>query len=217
MIVIGYCHGADVAYCFHESLIRAIAELGPDVIGHIQGVAAGAMGLDRARNEICERFLETKAEWLLFIDADMQFKPQDIRKLLLSAHPTKRPVVGGLCFKLQGMNPEYGPVLVPTIFKDSAPVMDYSGMQRCDATGAAFLLIHRSVLRRMKTNWFSYHSSQEHISEDWAFCNRLGELGIPLYVNTEVKIGHQKSIILEERDFISLVERLKGTVTSAAP
>lgn len=216
-VIIGYPHGSEVAFCFHDSLIRAITELGPEVIAGIQAVSAGAMGLDRARNEICERFLATEEKWLLFIDADMQFEPSDVLALLKAADNKSRPVVGGLCFMLKGMNEEYGPVLAPTMFKGLDHIMAYKGLQKCDATGAAFLLIHRSVLEKIGENWFSHHPTQDTQSEDWAFCRRLKDNDVPLFVDTTVKIGHQKDVILSERDYLLLVDRLRREGVTEAP
>ena len=65
------------------------------------------------------------------------------------------------------------------------------------ATGAAFLLIHRSVLKAMSDRSFNeafpfFQETQngpDPVGEDLTFCLRLASLGIPVHVHTGVKIG----------------------------
>lgn len=205
-LIIGYPHGREVAHVFMDSMIRCIAELPPGLMRAIQAVGAGAFSLDRARNEIVERFLATDAEWLLQIDTDMKWAPQDVLDLLKTADRRHRPVVGALCFKLQGMNEDYGAILIPTLYRkdehgETRPVLTYKGVERVDATGAAFLLIHRDVLTKMGGNWFSHHPEQETASEDWAFSLRLRDAGFPLHVDTRIRIGHEKAVVFGEPEY----------------
>lgn len=216
-IVIGYPHGREVAHAFMKSLLTAITQLPPGMLRAIQSVSAGAFSLDRARNEIVDRFLETDAEWLLFIDTDMQFTAEDILRVLKTAHPQSRPVVGGLCFKLQGVNEDFGAVLVPTLYRyiapgepDALPVLNYGDLEQVDATGAAFLLVHREVFTKIGGDWFSHHPDQKTASEDWAFSLRLRDHGIPLYVDTRAKIGHEKAVVFTERDYFAVAARVKA-------
>jgi hypothetical protein len=75
------------------------------------------------------------------------------------------------------------------------------------ATGAAFLLIHRSVLTKMGEiyrespyPWFLEGSVYKgtKFGEDWAFCMRAIEAGFKIHVHTGVKIGHVKPQVLDE-------------------
>lgn len=166
------------------------------------------------RNDIVRKFLTRSIEWLLMVDDDMTFPPDALEKLLASADPKLRPVVGGLCFG-GGRGSIY-----PTMYRlvdpkenDGDPrghVNEWEDgeLVKVDATGAAFLLIHRSVLVRMlevfgegtpAAPWFSFSAYKGFpFSEDWTFCLRLMQLEVPLYVNTAVKIGHEKSVVMDE-------------------
>jgi hypothetical protein len=162
-----------------------------------------------SRNNLVGVFLDEKdADWLLWIDADMAFPHTALEDLLKSAHPKRAPIVGGLCF---------GAVhdrLFPTIYQmteledgrlTTLRVNDYpdNRLVGCASTGAAFLLIHRDVLVKMRDRQFNaaFPWFQETeiagapAGEDLTFCLRAGQLGYPIYVDTAVKIGHHKSIL----------------------
>jgi hypothetical protein len=74
-------------------------------------------------------------------------------------------------------------------------------------TGAAFLLIHRSVLERVRAEygeqWFNLIQYEDGttVSEDLSFCYRLLEHQIPVFVHTGVKITHHKEMWLDEHDY----------------
>jgi hypothetical protein len=88
-------------------------------------------------------------------------------------------------------------------------VRDYprDTLVRVAGTGAACLLIHRSVLEKLREihgdTWFDQvrHSSGKLIGEDLAFCGRLGAAEIPLYVHTGVKTTHHKELYLSHEDY----------------
>lgn len=172
------------------------------------------------RNEVVRKFLAYDgADWLWMVDTDMTFAPDTVERLLEHADPEAAPIVGGLCFGFgdQGQ-------IVPTLYGlagDDPATMDVTRfnewpentMFQVVATGAACLLIHRSVFERMRDfehpsrpgqhgfddayPWFQElkHDGRP-VSEDIAFCWRAGLLQIPVYVNTAVQIGHVKQRVL---------------------
>lgn len=171
--------------------------------------------VSQARNGLVERFLTMDAEWLLFIDTDMDFGPDALEALLRKADPEKAPVVGGLCFG------ETGGLRFPTIYQmaelDGRPVTmrmhDYprDAMVQVAATGAAFLLIHRRVLEGVRDKAFNavFPWFQETelaglpCGEDLTFCLRAQICGFPVWVNTAVKTGHHKSHLLTEELYLA--------------
>lgn len=181
------------------------------------------------RSQIVEAFLQSpvyqdedgfRPDWLLMVDSDMVFKGEDIYTLLASADPVDKPIVGGLCFA-----GGHSGVLFPTLYQlhkgedglSTSPIMEYEhgAMYKVGATGCAFLLIHRQALikigkafstmpngARNPYPWFTEGNIDAYgraFGEDIAFCIRAGACGIPVYVNTNVRIGHVKRQILTER------------------
>lgn len=174
--------------------------------------------LVEARNETVSFFLDTPCEWALFVDSDMGFAPDTLEQLLGSADAKERPVVGALCFGLKRVSQDDELQSVafrsfPTIYRYCQTAddlgfveqIDYArdALVQCDATGAACLLVHRSVLEKIREtdgdNWFGKlglthpeTGKGRHFSEDMSFCLRVARAGFPLWVNTAVKTSHDK-------------------------
>lgn len=186
--------------------------------GGLIPIDAGA-NLSGPRNDIVKRFLNyPSAKWLLQIDTDMTFMPDLVERLLEHADPQEAPIVGGLCFGFDDKG-KIQPTLFGFVGDEANPlVVRYhewppDSMMQVAATGGAALLVHRSVFERMQTfdhpsrpgkqgfnDAFPWFQELEHdtrpVSEDIAFCWRAGLLGIPVYVNTAVQLGHIKKRVL---------------------
>jgi hypothetical protein len=184
-----------------------------------------ALGLPMSRNSLCKRTLEDPGlSWLLMIDSDMGFSETVLDDLLRSADPELRPVIGALCFAqreigtdgMGGFHTYAAPVILQWQ-KHEDGVYRFTGadhypvntLVRAGATGGACLLIHRSVLERVREKfgeeWFSQERSGagEVQSEDISFCERLFKLQIPLYVDTGTRTTHAKTTWVSEHDFWS--------------
>lgn len=217
-LMLAYVHPGSVDGNFHESLLQLLAadhRLGKDSHiyergGHI-GMQSGPR-IAAARNDVVRHFLKFDCDWLLMIDSDMVFSPEQVWKILEAGDPVERPLLGGLCF-----GGGRSGIMFPTIYRLREPldgnpievVKDYPENQlvKCDATGAAFLLMHRSLLLKMGEKWGESNSpwfieGSEYkgmaFGEDWSFCMRAKLLGYQLYVHTGVQIGHTKPQILDE-------------------
>lgn len=152
-------------------------------------------------------------DWLWMVDSDMVFGLRTLEGLLEVADRESRPIVGGLCF---GGRTDH---LFPTLYRLVDPaghdtpietINDYpeDAVVKVDATGAACLLIHRDVLIRMQDtfpapqHWFSesVYGGVE-FGEDWTFCLRAAQIGVPIYVHTGVEVGHVKQRVIGAADY----------------
>jgi hypothetical protein len=182
----------------------------------------GTDGLVAARNEAAARFLaDDRADWLFWIDADMGFAPDTVDRLLDAADADDRPVVGALCFAQREMESDgmggYRTVPGPTIYDWTAGEHGQGFMMRaeyppdtvlrCQATGSACILIHRSVLQAVGDKFGTWYdrvpnpSKGNLFGEDLSFCMRAGSLELPIHVHTGVKTTHLKPIWLAEADY----------------
>ncbi|GIH27618.1 hypothetical protein Aph01nite_59280 [Acrocarpospora phusangensis] len=188
----------------------------------------GTMGLIAARNDIARDFLDkTAGEWLFFVDTDMGFGPDTVDRLIESADPEIRPIVGGLSFALKRVSigdfyaETYG--IKPTLYQyhelgtevGFAPITNYQrdALVQVSGTGAACLLIHRSALEKIRAEhgdvWFDQitHPTGDNgkprtFSEDLSFCVRAQSVDLPIFVDTSVKTTHEKgALYLDEPTF----------------
>lgn len=225
-VVIGYVHPSEVNAVFSRCLINMLMEdrKGDMIIGGVIDVSSGPR-IASARNQVVRRFMSMGVrdessgewitpEWLLMLDADMTFDVDLARRLLDFADAKERPILGGLCF-----GGGKSGVVFPTLYLTNKPepnrqvvetVWNYPKDALCqvDATGAACLLIHRSVFEKMATKyaepypWFaeSAHGQME-FGEDWTFCVRAAMCDFPVFVHTGIKVGHMKEMLIDEQMF----------------
>lgn len=98
-IFLATIHYKNSPFEFASSLASVVRQMTIDGI-FSYSYAVGSAEIDRNRNECVERFLQTDATHLLFLDDDMQFPP-DVAKLLLRH---KKPIVSGLYFQRTATN-----------------------------------------------------------------------------------------------------------------
>jgi len=200
----------------------------------------GAGGIATNRNKAARAFLAGSGEWLWFIDTDMGFADDTVDRLVNSADPRDRPVMGALCFaalRPKGRAPHplraQRYLIQPTVYgwvdEDGEvgvrPILDYprDTIVECSATGAACLLIHRSALEAVRDRygeaWFDpavhptgLKGKPRTFSEDLSFCVRLAACDIPVHVDTSVKTTHEKGFLyLDEESFDQQQQALKET------
>jgi len=145
---------------------------------------------------------------MMWIDSDIVFKPEDFFTLLESPHD----VTAGYYmmedlqnvaavkdwdedfFKQNGSFKFLRPDDLTAAHEDSRYLeVAYAGM--------GWMLIKKGVVESIKYPWF--WSDLERIgplvdmnSEDVAFCKALKEAGHPVYLDTKLRVGHQKLLII---------------------
>jgi len=208
-VFVTWCDPGEVQGAFAESLIGLFAVGVPN--GLVSGWARLETGpvLDKARNEMTERFLATSADWMLMVDADMTFNADLLERLLRVADPAERPIVGPLCYSMSHAGP--WPVLYELRGGQFYPIPDPPAdtLLRVDGAGTGCLLIHRSALERIAASsdwpgqWFDHvYLSRHPLGEDLSFCVRARQAGLPIWVDTGIPIGHVKARLKVERDML---------------
>jgi GT2 family glycosyltransferase len=208
--VIGYVHPGTVRAEFCASLLSVCLE-GKTRIRTVVALESGP-NISTPRNLICRNFLEDGlAPWLFMADTDMWFAPDTVDRLIAAADPDERPVVGGLCWSLDG-GQRYPTMYELTegpggglAFSRYAEWPEDTCMQ-VSATGAACLLIHRTALERVAVAsgdraapWFresAVGAPFALMGEDMTFCLRCAAAQIPVHVHTGVAVGHMKTTML---------------------
>lgn len=189
--------------------------------------------LDHARNAATAQFLASDAEWLMWIDTDMGWEPNALEKLLVVADAERSPIVGGLCFietdyshdHRGGLRSSLQPTLYDWVWMEPSggvpgcykmlPRSSWpeNSVTRVGATGAAFLLTHRSVYEKISA-WCQEQGAPPSIwwqripgpdgelcGEDVSLCLRAHQVGIPVLVHTGVEVTHQKTVWWGAQDY----------------
>jgi hypothetical protein len=173
---------------------------------------------------VVKNFLdEVKTPWLLMIDSDERLPMETFFKLVDAAHDKDRPIVSGLVFAAFFDNQD-NLRAVPTIYrmtqdKGLQPIDDYpiDTLLEVDATGTGCLLIHRSVLEKMREQatpnqgkdwaWFVEGAIEgTYFGEDLLFSKRLKSMGYKIHAHTGAILPHQKQFWLDERHHAPLRE-----------
>lgn len=153
-----------------------------------------------ARNRIVQHALELDADYVFFIDADMIFPPDTLKRLL--NHNVD--IVNALAFRRT--SPHY-----PCIFSwdeenECYITADYSSsktsLMKVDACGMPCILIKTEVFKKMKQPWYYYRDNL--FSSDLTFCWEASKLGYDINIDTFLKIGHiGEEVIIDESFYLN--------------
>lgn len=216
-LAIAYPHPGEIKHCFMDSLMR-FREF--DLAnGQILGARIPEQGMYIAgmRNRMVKKFLEqSTCEWLMMIDSDHQFTPEQPYLMLKSAEENDWLVGSALYFGI--LNGIYSPMwwkLTPDGNWATVSTI-VPGLQEIDGFGCGMCLMHRSVLEQMAPHypddpwkWFGHDLTErrgemERFGEDLCFCNRVRGLGIKIYGDSRITIGHEKTINLDLEMFVRM-------------
>lgn len=202
---VGMNTGGSVSSKTLVSLTKMFNSFPDDFQSRLIVVDGGCADLAGSRNRLVRSFLGTGLEWMLVVDTDIVWEPDDWQRLRDSADLAASPFVAGTYFV---DNTPSWPCCV--IFKDDGTVAtpnlhdDSPELLQVSAAGIGFGLIHRDVFLKAGDptsdhEWFEHGwkaPSGMTIPEDYCFCSRVGSAGIPVYLNTKVRVGHLKSRVI---------------------
>ena len=144
-------------------------------------------------------------DYIMFIDSDVLFKPEDIKKLLdmneniccgayLMNGGTHYPIVKKFDNSYFLKNGTFEFVSMQDLRNHTKPFsVEYCGM--------GFMLIKKNIIEQLQYPWFYANifefdnNIKEFTSEDVSFCMSLTKKNFEILINPEVKVGHEKSIV----------------------
>jgi hypothetical protein len=158
-----------------------------------------------ARNKMA---MGITTDYILFIDSDMVWEPEDILKLL----DADKEIIGGLYFLKK-------PPFHPIAYKDNEPVSDYPNEPfEVDSIGSGFLLIKNEVFQNLldadfvnkhglpfdpihgKTSVYKT-TGLAGIIDDCAFCARSKARGFDVWCHPALDgLGHIGTTIFRSKD-----------------
>lgn len=195
------CYGGQITeVCFSSYLQWTILAL-QNNLDFMVDTLSNESNVNRARNSCAAKFLAGDATHLMFVDADIQFNPTDIVKLV--AHD--KDIVGGI-YPQKTLPPK----MVVNTMDNGACEGD---LLEVGTLGTGFMLIKRGVFERMieagaqkytdaiglssvennhQYDFFNctIDSQGRYLTEDWSFCRKWRELGGTIWADTTVALAH---------------------------
>lgn len=199
-VLIGYLHPGTVAHIFMRSMLNL---MGSRRLAGVISMESSSAAVAHSRNKLVLALLAGPARWLLMVDSDEGFEPDLVDRLKSVADPNERPIVGGI-YPVQ-ITTDEGMRTAPDAWcydheGNLHPIVVTGGVVRVDYAGAGCLLVHRGVYEAMADTfptWFAMeHRGTEFTPEDRVFCRQATKLGYPIYVNTEARLSHRKTVVL---------------------
>lgn len=165
-----------------------------------------------ARNALAMTAVDREYDWLFWLDSDMVFEPDLLERLLTEAAEKNLDALSGLYFKR--MSPTEPVILKKLdwrvnergeVEKESEAYLDYPKDTLFEVAGAGTgcLLtkvdIYRKVVEKFGITPFQ---PLPNLGEDYSFCWRLGQVGVKIYCDSRIKLGHSGTWIYDEAMFL---------------
>jgi len=195
------CYGGNITeVCFSSYLGFTIMAMQNGINFQIDTLS-NESNVNRARNSCAAKFLSGDCSHLMFVDADIQFNPQDIVKLINH----DKDIVGGIY-------PQK--TLPPKMVVNTLNNGEHEGdLIEVGTLGTGFMLIKRSVFEKMieegatpyvdaiglspkeNSNQYDFFqctidSNGRYLTEDWSFCRRWRQLGGKIWADTTIGLTH---------------------------
>ena len=221
------CYGGMASIEYMTSLCNLINFFSIYKIEYYLGFIGKESLITRARNTLVAQFMASKFSHLIFIDADQEFDPRDVVRML---HYDK-DVLSAAC-PLKCIPPQYALSLISTDPIDGKFVEAYNA-------GTGFMMIKREVFEKMfeaypelkytldkrtinvsniKENLADYaytlfdtqteelpNGMRVYLSEDYAFCRRWQNISGKVLIDPDIKINHIGPHVFEAQDVNKII------------
>jgi glycosyltransferase involved in cell wall biosynthesis len=164
------------------------------------------------RNEAVQRM---RGDWLMFIDDDMSWDSSAIGRLIAARDEIDADMIGALCYRRSAPHQ-------PTMFMREQPTSggynyleDWEpGIIEVDATGMAFLIIHKRVFERIADSpmpSFDLRMAMDApdffrwggaLGEDLRFCQDAKAVDCQIWIDTRIEVGHLSEIEIRRKHFL---------------
>lgn len=211
------CYGGMVCQEFMQSVLCTLHTCMINRVGLQVFMIGNESLITRGRNQLVAEFMASDCSHLMFVDADIEFNPHDVLKLI--SH--NKPIVAG-AYPLKKEPTSYVVNLRPDALQldDLVEVMD---------AGTGFMMIKREVItkmqnahpelhytgdlegdeyrkdlnskedhrQRLKENLYSLFDTSHdkgdnnnYLSEDYTFCRRWQKIGGKIWLDSTIKLNH---------------------------
>ena len=191
------CYGGTLHAAHFRSCMNLKEELTKVGIEHDWLIGTNESLVTRARNEMTATFLATAHSHMMWLDADIEFTPEDVA----AVHNLDADIGVGV-YAMKKRDAQWF-----AAWKDGALVKDldqYKGPIEVDYAGTGFMLIRRNVIQSLSKTAESYEGPNGRVpalymtpinndgfeSEDYHFCRKAREAGFKIIMDPSVRLGH---------------------------
>ena len=195
------CYGGNITeVCFSSYLGFTIMAMQNNIDFQVDTLS-NESNVNRARNSCAAKFLSGDCTHLMFVDADIQFDPTDIVKLINH----NKDIVGGI-YPQKTLPPK---MVVNTLNNGETQ----GDLIEVGTLGTGFMLVKRRVFEEMinhgatpyvdaiglsekeNSNQYDFFqctidSKGRYLTEDWSFCRRWRELGGSIWADKTISLTH---------------------------
>lgn len=231
LLIATHTHGS-VTPAYAQSLALTTAYLACHGVPHVAVMFEDSL-VDRGRDRAAAALLENGFSHLLFLDADIEFKPEDVIRLLAA---DKDLIVGA--YRKKNERNEFAISFLPDACEHLEECPETHAVKIARA-GTGFMMIKRGVFEKMAaampqieyedhsnggTDVRIMHAFFEHVivnrrrwSEDYTFCERARSIGVDVWLDPYIELGHWgghvwRGSILE---FLNAVDDVKAEKSAA--
>ena len=165
-------------------------------LGHVSGCSIITM----ARNMLVDQFLQSDCTELLFIDADVIAKPEDVLRLV--AQSGDKDITAGM-YPRRAKDRKF----FLDFFVSEENDLEFDGaLMRANRVGTGFMLIRRNVIEAVAQKSVKYLGQDgvgeianvfefsmldgKFVGEDYTFCDKARDLGFKVWVDVEINLPH---------------------------
>lgn len=196
----------DASYTY--SMIQSRPALTAAGIDSAYLLLSGNCHVDDARNSVVQEFLLSDCDDLVFLDADVSWRPEQLVRL---CQVEEDGIIGGVYpYRREGLADN-----MPIRMKEGVVDPDENGLIEVEGLPTGFMRIRRAVLERLATDaqhhWKDKHDRRskvpiifERMFEDgvrWggdlAFCNKWTATGGKVHAFYEMTLGHASKTVLK--------------------
>jgi len=170
--------------------------------GHKTTCAFDANLVERSRAILAKALIESKMDYMFFIDSDIAFEPAAAVAVVAKATELDVSILA-VPYPRRNCIPIDFPIRPPE--EREEVVLEDNGLYRSGGAPTGFMLIHRRVIEavtksvgRVIENDVPYifepmwiDDGKRLLSEDLAFCRRAEDLGYPTYLLPGVRLIHE--------------------------
>jgi GT2 family glycosyltransferase len=166
-----------------------------------------------SRNDLALKAIRMGADFVLWLDSDMLFEPDTLKKLMKTLMDNNLDMVSGIYYRRIA---PYTPVLLKKLEINESGKCESEGFKETpvnlfevEGCGFGCVLMKSKVLFDVIAHYQDAFTPMETVGEDLAFCIRARNLGYKIYADPGVSLGHCSHQIITKKFYEAFIQASK--------